>query len=37
VLFKYPFISLRIITQIHLNALVLWAKKIPLTLSERNK
>ena len=36
-LVTHPFISLKIITQIHLNALVLWAKKIPLTLSERNK
>ncbi|MBA4739927.1 MAG: DUF1365 domain-containing protein [Burkholderiales bacterium] len=34
---KYPFITLKIIIQIHCNALILWVKKIPLTLSERNK
>ena len=37
VLLKYPFITLKIIIQIHLNAVILWAKKIPLTLSERHK
>ncbi|MDA1332362.1 MAG: DUF1365 domain-containing protein [Proteobacteria bacterium] len=36
-LIKFPFISFKIITQIHLNAFILWIKKIPLTLSERNK
>jgi hypothetical protein len=37
VLVKYPFMTLKIVAQIHLNALTLWLKKIPLTLSERNK
>ena len=37
VILKYPFITLKIIIQIHLNAFILWTKKIPLTLSERNK
>jgi DUF1365 family protein len=37
VLLKYPFLTLKIIIQIHLNAFILWTKKIPLTLSERHK
>ncbi|MDC1311569.1 DUF1365 domain-containing protein [Burkholderiales bacterium] len=36
-LLKYPFMALKIIIQIHFNAFILWTKKIPLTLSERNK